>query len=72
MDEIVPGLWIGDLLSAQDVEKLKEHGVFSILTAMRGKVTIHEVRQLFYSCSGSLKGFLKDIYSPSNHARRRG
>lgn len=45
MDEVIPGLWIGDISSAHDVEKLKEHGIFSILTAMRGKVTIHEVRE---------------------------
>ena len=47
MDEVIPGLWIGDLSSAHDVEKLKAHGIFSILTAMRGKVTIHEVREHF-------------------------
>ena len=45
MDEVIPGLWIGDISSAHDVEKLKAHGIFSILTAMRGKVTIHEVRE---------------------------
>ena len=44
MDEVIPGLWIGDISSAHDVERLKAHGIFSILTAMRGKVTIHEVR----------------------------
>lgn len=43
MDEIIPGLWIGDLPSALDVDNLKEHGIFSILSAMRGRVTIHEV-----------------------------
>ncbi|KDQ32112.1 hypothetical protein PLEOSDRAFT_1034159 [Pleurotus ostreatus PC15] len=42
MDEIIPGLWIGDLPSALDVDNLKEHGIFSILSAMRGRVTIHE------------------------------
>jgi dual specificity phosphatase 12 len=44
MDEIIPGLWIGDLESAKDVENLRAHGIFSILSAMRGRVTIHEVR----------------------------
>lgn len=43
MDEIIPGLWIGDLPSALDVQNLKEHNIFSILSAMRGKITIHEV-----------------------------
>ena len=47
MDQVIPGLWIGDISSAHDVEKLKAHGIFSILTAMRGKVTIHEVRGPF-------------------------
>ncbi|KAL4269137.1 protein-tyrosine-phosphatase [Pleurotus pulmonarius] len=42
MDEIIHGLWIGDLPSALDVDNLKEHGIFSILSAMRGRVTIHE------------------------------
>ncbi|KAG2143057.1 hypothetical protein DEU56DRAFT_793264 [Suillus clintonianus] len=41
MDEVVPGVWIGDLQSAMDVEGLKERNIFSIVTAMRGKVTIH-------------------------------
>lgn len=41
MDEVVPGVWIGDLQSAFDVEGLKKRNIFSIVTAMRGKVTIH-------------------------------
>ncbi|KAG1730817.1 uncharacterized protein EDB91DRAFT_1059141 [Suillus paluster] len=41
MDEVVPGVWIGDLKSASDVKGLKERNIFSIVTAMRGKVTIH-------------------------------
>lgn len=41
MDEVVPGVWIGDLQSALDVKGLKERNIFSIVTAMRGKVTIH-------------------------------
>ena len=44
MDEVVPGLWIGDQQSASDVQGLKERNIFSILSAMRGKVTIHAVR----------------------------
>ncbi|KAL0067179.1 tyrosine protein phosphatase yvh1 [Marasmius tenuissimus] len=42
MDEIIPGLWIGNLPSALDVETLKANNIFSILSAMRGKVSIHE------------------------------
>ncbi|KAG6908000.1 hypothetical protein DXG01_006535 [Tephrocybe rancida] len=42
MDEVTPGLWIGDLASALDVEKLRTHGIYSILSAMRGRLTIKE------------------------------
>ncbi|KAL0959580.1 hypothetical protein HGRIS_011290 [Hohenbuehelia grisea] len=42
MDEIIPGLWIGNLPSALDVKTLKENKIFSILSAMRGRITIHE------------------------------
>ncbi|RDB30141.1 Tyrosine-protein phosphatase yvh1 [Hypsizygus marmoreus] len=42
MDEVTPGLWIGDLPSALDVEELKAHGIYSILSAMRGGLTIKE------------------------------
>ena len=73
MDEVIPGLWIGDISSAYDVENLKAHGIFSILTAMRGKVTIHEVRGPFFSFIHfrSFKmAFLKDIHSSSNHVGR--
>lgn len=42
MDEVTPGLWIGDLASAFNVENLKAHNIFSILSAMRGRITINE------------------------------
>ncbi|KAF5379079.1 hypothetical protein D9615_005973 [Tricholomella constricta] len=42
MDEVTQGLWIGDLASALDVEKLRAHGIYSILSAMRGRLTIKE------------------------------
>ncbi|KAK7441037.1 tyrosine protein phosphatase yvh1 [Stygiomarasmius scandens] len=42
MDEIVPNLWLGGLLAAQDTATLKAHNIFSILSAMRGKISIHE------------------------------
>ncbi len=44
MDEIIPGLWIGDLRSALNTEQLQQNKIFSILSAMRGRITIHEVR----------------------------
>lgn len=46
MDEIVPGLWVGDLQSAKDVEMLRANNIHSVLSAMRGRVGIHEVRPL--------------------------
>ncbi|KAJ7666010.1 hypothetical protein DFH06DRAFT_1268219 [Mycena polygramma] len=42
MDEVIPGLWVGDLPSAKDTESLKANHIFSILSAMRGRVTISE------------------------------
>ncbi|KAJ7118631.1 hypothetical protein C8R43DRAFT_1035569 [Mycena crocata] len=42
MDEIIPGLWVGDLPSATDTQSLKANKIFSILSAMRGRVTINE------------------------------
>ncbi|KAI8976656.1 hypothetical protein BD414DRAFT_467005 [Trametes punicea] len=42
MNEIVPNLWVGDLPSALDTEKLKAHNIRSVLTAMRGRVSINE------------------------------
>ncbi|KAJ7269685.1 hypothetical protein C8J57DRAFT_318735 [Mycena rebaudengoi] len=42
MDEIIPGLWVGDLPSAKDTPNLKANNIFSILSAMRGRVTINE------------------------------
>ncbi|KAF8155595.1 hypothetical protein B0H34DRAFT_659598 [Crassisporium funariophilum] len=42
MDEIIPGLWVGDFPSAMNVGNLKAHGIYSILSAMRGRVSIHE------------------------------
>ncbi|KAF8636906.1 hypothetical protein AX17_003157 [Amanita inopinata Kibby_2008] len=42
MDEIIPGLWIGDLPSALDVKYLRTHKIYSILSAMRGRITINE------------------------------
>ncbi|KAI0630993.1 hypothetical protein C8Q77DRAFT_1130528 [Trametes polyzona] len=42
MDEVVPNLWVGDLPSALDTERLKAHNIRSVLTAMRGRVSISE------------------------------
>ncbi|KAF9528366.1 hypothetical protein CPB83DRAFT_854486 [Crepidotus variabilis] len=42
MNEVVSKLWIGDLKSAMNVRQLKENGIFSVFSAMRGRITIHE------------------------------
>ncbi|KAF5357003.1 hypothetical protein D9756_006485 [Leucocoprinus leucothites] len=42
MNEVISGLWIGDLPSAMNVEKLKANNIFSILSAMRGRITVNE------------------------------
>ncbi|KAJ3998375.1 hypothetical protein F5050DRAFT_1567358 [Lentinula boryana] len=42
MDEVIPGLWIGGLPSAMDTENLKANKIYSVLSAMRGKISIHE------------------------------
>jgi dual specificity phosphatase 12 len=44
MDQVLPGLWIGDLHSARDYATLRANNIRSILTVMRGKFTIHDVR----------------------------
>jgi dual specificity phosphatase 12 len=42
MDEVIPKLWIGNLPSALNVPVLKANGIYSILSAMRGRITINE------------------------------
>lgn len=46
MHEIVPNLWLGDLLSALDAKTLRAKGVRSVLSVMRGRVSVHEVRAI--------------------------
>jgi dual specificity phosphatase 12 len=43
MDQVLPGLWIGDLHSARDSDTLRANNIRSILTVMRGKFSIHDV-----------------------------
>ena len=43
MNEIFPGLWIGDMQSAKNLTMLQENNVHSVLSVMRGKVAVHEV-----------------------------
>jgi dual specificity phosphatase 12 len=58
MDEIIPGLWIGGLPSAQNTQLLKEQNIYSILSAMRGRITINEVGSM-YGSPGSLSHILQ-------------
>ena len=46
MDQVIPNLWIGDLPSALDVDGLKNRNIRSIVSAMRGRVTLHDVSQM--------------------------
>jgi len=48
MHEIVPGLWVGDLVSALDGATLKKHGIGSVLTVMRGRFSIGDVCPIIY------------------------
>ncbi|KAJ3476236.1 hypothetical protein NLI96_g11299 [Meripilus lineatus] len=43
MDEIIPGVWIGDLASALNTDVLKQNKIQSIVSVMRGKLTIREI-----------------------------
>lgn len=48
MNEIIPNLWLGDLISALDATTLRAKGVRSIVSVMRGRVNVHEVRLLVW------------------------
>jgi len=66
MNEVIPGLWIGDLPSALNVEKLKANNIFSILSAMRGRITVNEVKTSFGACElcwSQLSWFYRQISS---------
>ena len=43
MDQILPGLWVGDLHSAKDADALTANNIHSILTVMRGRFSVPEV-----------------------------
>ena len=44
LDQVIPRLWVGDLHSAKDADNLKANDIQSILTVMRGRLSIPEVR----------------------------
>ena len=43
MDEIIPNLWIGNLLSALNEPSLRANNIGSVLSVMRGRMRVHEV-----------------------------
>jgi hypothetical protein len=47
MDQILPGLWVGDLHSAKDANTLAANNIHSILTVMRGRFSVPEVCPVF-------------------------
>jgi hypothetical protein len=53
MDEVTHNLWIGDLSSALDANGLEEKNIHSIVSAMRGRVTLHDVSQIPQRCKVS-------------------
>ncbi|PFH48684.1 hypothetical protein AMATHDRAFT_5592 [Amanita thiersii Skay4041] len=59
MDEIIPGLWIGDLPSALNVESLKAHKIFSVLSAMRGRVTVNEASFFLIAVHAIIRTFIR-------------
>ncbi len=43
MDEVIPGLWLGDLSAAVANDELEANNIKFILSAMRGRVKINPV-----------------------------
>ena len=76
MDLIISGLWIGDLHSATDSDALTANNIRSILTMMRGRFSVPEVRPilLLTSISTSLTrtASTTDLHPSANSAGRRG
>lgn len=76
MNEIIPGLWLGDLRSALDTQDLREKNIHSVLSAMRGTVTVSQVRVEFVRRSSNESNVVDcskvDLQSSSNQSRRHG
>lgn len=43
MNQIVPNLWLGNIASATNTERLKEKNIHSIVSVLPGKLYIDEV-----------------------------
>ena len=44
MDEVIPGLWIGDISAAKAQGALEQNNIKFVLSAMRGRVKVNPVR----------------------------
>ena len=64
MDEIVAGLWLGDILAATNESLLREKDVHSVLSVMRGKVDVPRVCNSFFR----LYVYLKYAVGDETHA----
>ncbi|TFK25308.1 phosphatases II [Coprinopsis marcescibilis] len=42
MDEVIPGLWLGSLSSAQNTENLRKKGIRSVVSVLRGRLRIEQ------------------------------
>jgi hypothetical protein len=73
MDKVISGLWIGDLHSATDRDTLTANNIRSILTMMRGRFSVPEVRPtlLLTSISNSFTS-TTDLHPSANSVGRRG
>ena len=47
MDEIIHNLWVGNLQSALDTRTLKEKGVCSVISVMKGPINLDKVRTIY-------------------------
>jgi dual specificity phosphatase 12 len=43
MDEVIPGLWIGDISAAVAQHALEQNNIKFVLSAMRGRVKVNPV-----------------------------
>jgi hypothetical protein len=43
MQEVIPRLWLGDIIAATNDVSLREKGIHSVLTAMQGELAVHPV-----------------------------
>lgn len=53
MNEIVPNLWLGNIVAAQNTEVLQKHNIHSVLSVIKGKLNIAEVRAMLWQLYSS-------------------